>query len=558
MVRLIKYTTRSLVLILIFLFSCQTQYDYDTIIRNGMVYDGRGENVRQVDVAIKGDRIAYIGNLDTLTAKYEIDAQGLAVAPGFINMLSWANVSLIKDGRSMSDIYQGVTLEVLGEGNSMGPLNEQMKRAIKNRQSDITYNIEWTTLGEYLSYMEERGISTNVASFVGATTLRIHEVGYEDRAATQEELESMCRLAAEAMEEGAMGVSSSLIYTPAFFASTEELISLAQIAADYGGMYISHIRSEGDKLLEALDEFIEIVTKSNVRGEIYHLKASGEPNWSKMDKVIQHINEMRSEGLLITTDMYNYPASSTGLSVLLPTWVREGDHDSMIARLKDSNLRSQILSEMTFAGAGSPEKILLVGFRNKDLRNLTGKTLAEISLMRGKPAKETAIDLIVEDDSRIGVVYFSMSEENMRKKVQQSWMSFCSDAGSLAPEEPFINRSTHPRAYGSFARLLAKYVREEKIITLGQAIIKLTSLPAKNLGLRDRGTLKEGYFADIVVFDPNTIQDHATFQKPHQLATGMKHVFVNGTQVLKHGTHTGAKPGQFVKGPGWNTTSKNK
>jgi N-acyl-D-amino-acid deacylase len=535
----------------IFHFSCRSSYDYDTILRNGTVYDGISETGRIADIAIKDDRIVLIGQLDTLSAKNDFDVKGLAVAPGFINMLSWAGTSLIQDGRSLSDIHQGVTLEVLGEGRSAGPLNEQMKKTLKERQDEIIFDIEWTTLGEYLAFMEEKGISPNIASFVGATTLRIHEIGYDDREATNDELARMCHLAAEAMEEGAVGVSSALIYTPAYFANTDELIALAKVASGYGGMYISHIRSEGDDLLDALDEFTQIVENANIRGEIYHLKASGQKNWPKMDKVIEHINKKRSQGLSITANMYNYPASSTGLTVLLPTWVREGNHDKMISRLKDPKLRQKIISEMTFAGAGSPDKIMLVGFRNKALRKFIGKNLEEISQIKGIPPKEAAIDLIVEDDSRIGTVYFSMSEENMRKKVCEPWMSFCSDAGSMAPEQPFINRSTHPRAYGSFARLFAKFVREENLLKLSEAIRRLTSLPAKNLGLKKRGQLREGFFADIVVFDPRKIQDHATFDRPHQLATGMKHVFVNGVQVLKDGTHTGEMPGRFVKGPGW-------
>jgi len=539
----------ALIVIAFLLSSCSGTGDYDLIIRNGQIYDGSGESAYSGDLAINADTIAAIGNLDDMTGTEEIDAQGMAVAPGFINMLSWANVSLLHDGRSMSDIYQGVTLEVMGEGSSMGPLSDDMKEEMIEDQGDIKYDISWTTLGEYLDHLERKGVSTNVTSFVGNGTLRRHVIGYENRPATDEELEEMKQLLDEAMREGAVGVSSSLLYAPSAYADTEELMELARVAAEYDGMYISHIRNEGDRLLPSIEELIDIAREADIRSEVYHLKASGEDNWHKMDDAIQLIEDARSEGLAVTADMYNYPASSTGLHVQLPNWVREGGIEAMIERLADPSNRERVLNDIEFSHA--PDKILLVGFRNSDLRDYQGMYLSEVSEELGKSPEETMIDLIVEDDSRIQVVYFSMSEENMLKKVRQPWMSFCSDAGSYAPEGLFLNRSTHPRAYGSFARLLATYVREKQVISLEEAIHKLTSLPASNLKIEKRGALKEGYYADVVIFDPENIQDNATFEEPHQLASGVEHVWVNGEQVLKDGEHTGAMPGRVVRGPGY-------
>lgn len=543
-----------LIIILIPLaFACSQTTHYDVIIRNGQIYDGSGNSPVAGDLAISGDTIATIGDLSQATADEMIDANGLAVSPGFINMLSWANVSLIHDGRSLSDIVQGVTLEVMGEGSSMGPLTDDMKEEIIEDQGDIRYDIQWTTLGEYLDYLTEKGVSTNIASFAGNGTLRRHVIGYENRAATPGEMNQMKSLLAEAMEEGAIGVSSSLLYAPSGSADTDELIELAKVAAGYDGMYISHIRDEGDELLQSIDELIEIARQADARSQIYHLKASGEKNWHKLDDAIELIEDAREEGLHITADMYNYPASSTGLHVQLPEWVREGGIDAMIERLAEPDNREEILNDIEFSHP--PDKILLVGFENPDLRIHQGKYHSEISEELGKSPEETMIDLIVEDDSRIQVVYFSMSEENMHKKISQPWMSFCSDAGSYAPEGLFLNRSTHPRAYGSFARLLAKYVRDEQVITLEEAIRKLTSLPAGNMKIKNRGYLKPGYYADVVIFDPENIQDHATFQEPHQLSTGVEHVWVNGEQVLKNGEHTGALPGQVVRGPGYQPES---
>jgi len=532
---------------------------YDVVITSGRIYDGSGGASYSADVGIKDGHIAAIGQLQP-EADVVINAQGLAVAPGFINMLSWANESLIEDGRSQSDIRQGVTLEVMGEAWSMGPLNEKMKQEMRESQGDIKFSIEWTTLGEYLEYLVRKGVSTNIASFVGATSVRVYAVGYEDRPPTSKELEEMRKLVANAMQEGAVGVSSALIYAPGCYADTEELTALAEVASEYGGMYISHIRSEGNRLLKALDELITTARKANVTAELYHMKAAGKSNWHKLDAMIKKIEKARAEGLKITADMYNYTAGATGLDAAMPPWVQAGGHQAWVERLKNPRIRRRVLREMTtptdewenlYLLAGTPENVLLVGFKNEKLKHLTGKTLGEIAKMRRKSPAATAIDLVIEDDSRVGTVYFLMSEENVKRQIKLPWVSFCSDAGSLAPEGVFLKSNPHPRAYGSFARLLGKYVRQEKVITLTEAIRRLTSQPADNLKLERRGRLEKGYYADIVVFDPETIIDHATFEKPHQYATGMLHVFVNGTQVLKDGEHTGAKPGRVVRGPGW-------
>ncbi len=532
---------------------------YDVLIASGQIYDGSGRPSYTADVGIKGDRIAAIGQLQR-DADLVINARGLAVAPGFINMLSWANDCLIEDGRSQSDIRQGVTLEVMGEGWSMGPLNDQMKQEMRQSQGDIQFSIEWTTLGEYLDYLVRKGVSTNVASFVGATTVRVHTLGYEDRRPTSRELQQMRRLVGTAMQEGAMGVSSALIYAPGFYADTDELIALAEVASEYGGMYISHLRSEGNHLLEALDELIATARKANVAAELYHMKAAGKSNWHKLGAMIERIETARAEGLSITANMYTYTAGATGLDAAMPPWVQAGGHRAWVARLRDPNTRQRVLKEMTtpskdwenlYLLAGAPENVLLVEFKNARLKHLTGKTLAEVARMSGKSPAETAIDLVIEDDSRVGTVYFLMSEDNVRRQIQLPWVSFCSDAGSLAPEGVFLKSNPHPRAYGNFARLLGKYVREEKVVTLAEAIKRLTSLPAGNLKLDRRGGLEKGYYADLVIFDPATVADHATYEKPHEYATGMIHVFVNGTQVLRDGEHTGARPGRVVRGPGW-------
>ena len=536
------------------------QAAYDVIIRGGTVYDGSGAPGVSADVAISGDRIAAVGDLAGAAAQTVIDAGDLAVAPGFINMLSWAVEDLIEDGRSLGDIHQGVTLEVFGEGVSYGPWTEEMKALAKERQSDIDYDIEWTTLSEYLEYLERRGVSPNVASFVGATTLRVAEIGYDNRAATPEELARMQDKVREAMREGAMGVGSSLIYAPANFADTNELIALMSAASEYGGMYISHIRSEDEELLEAVDELIEIARETNAPAEIYHLKASGRANWDKLDAVIAKVEAAQAEGLRITADMYAYPASSTGLDAAMPLWVQEGGYEKWAERLKDPEIRARVAGAIEnpsddyvsgITNAGGPEGVLLVGFRNPELRGYIGKTLADVAEERGSSYAQTAMDLVIEDGSRVQVVYFSMSEENIAKKAALPWVSVGSDGGSMAPEGVFLDQSTHPRAYGNFARVFAKYVRDEGVLTVEEAVRKMTSLPAGNLKIKDRGLLAPGYYADVVVFDPATIQDNATFAEPHQLAVGVEHVFVNGVHTLKDGAHTGAKAGRVVRGPGW-------
>lgn len=541
------------------LIACSSQSDYDVLIRNGLVYDGSGGLPAYQDIGITGDKIAAIGDLRDASGNIEIDATDRAVAPGFINMLSWATTSLIEDGRSQSDIRQGVTLEVFGEGWSEGPLNDAMKKESLEQQGDIKYEINWTSLSEYLEYLEARGISTNVASFIGATTVRIHEIGYENRPPTSDELEKMKSLVRQGMEEGAMGLGSSLIYAPAFYAGTDELIELAKIASEYDGMYISHIRSEANRLLEAIEELITIAREADIRAEIYHFKAAGRSNWDKLDKAIDLVNAARDEGLHITADMYTYTAGATGLDAAMPPWVQEGGHKAWVERLKDPETKLRVMREMRtptdewenlFLMAGA-ENTLLVGFKNDDLKPLTGTTLEAVANDRNKSPEETAIDLVIEDDSRVGVVYFLMSEENIKKKIALPWMAIDSDAGSLAPEGVFLKSNPHPRAYGSFARLLGKYVRDEGVITLHEGIRRLTSLPAANLKIRNRGSLKVDNYADIVVFNPDNIKDNATYDKPHQYATGVDHVFVNGVQVLKDGNHTGAKPGKVVRGPGW-------
>ncbi len=533
---------------------------HDVIIRHGTVYDGSGEPGRLTDVAIDGDRITVIGNLNGAQGRQEIDATGLAIAPGFINMLSWGNESLIEDGRGMSDIMQGVTLEVMGEGESMGPLNDAMKKEMLESQGDIKYAVDWTTLGEYMDRMVARGISPNIASFVGATTLRVHEIGYADRPPTGDELARMQALVKQAMEEGAMGVGSSLIYAPAFYAKTDELIALAKAASPFGGSYISHMRSEGSRLLESVDELMRIAREGGVGAEIYHLKAAGKDNWGKLPAVIAKVDSARAAGLDVRADMYTYTAGSTGLDASMPPWVQEGGYKEWAKRLQDPAIRARVAAEMRqptdkwenfFAAVESPEKILLVGFRADSLKPLTGKSLAEVARMRGKSAEETAMDLVVQDGSRVSTVYFLMSEQNVRRQMAIPWVSFGSDGGALAPEGVFLKSSNHPRSYGTFARVLGRYVREEKIITLEEAVRRLSGLPAKNLKLTNRGTLRPGNYADVVIFNPATIADKATFEEPRQYATGMMHVFVNGKQVVRNGEHTGAKPGRVVRGPGW-------
>jgi len=547
-------TLKAIALLSLVILGCSGPVKYDVLIRNGNIYDGSGNSFYRADIGIVADTIAAIGQLGKARGEVEIDAEGLAVAPGFINMLSWANESLIHDGRSQSDVRQGVTLEVLGEGDSMGPLNEQMKSDMAASQGDIKFNVDWTTLGEYLEFLEKKGVSVNIASFIGTATVRIHEIGYEDRPPTESELNNMRMLVRQAMEEGAVGVSSALQYVPAAFAKPSELIALAEEAAAYDGMYISHVRDEGMGLLKSLDELLDVADKTGVRAEIYHLKQSGSTTWDLLDDVIYKIDSARNAGLRMTADMYNYIASSTGFDIVMPDWVQEGGFASWVKRLKDPVIRSQIAPEIKnslIQRTGSADKVLLIGFNNDSLKYLTGKTLADVAAMRNKSPEETVMDLVIDDGSRIGVVYFSMSEENVKRQIALPWMSFCSDGGSYTNEGVFLNFSTHPRAYGNFARLLGKYVREENIITLEEAVHKLTAFPASNLKLTGRGLLSKGYFADVVIFDAEKIIDNATFDNPHQYATGMVHVFVNGVQVIKDGEHTGAMPGRVVRGPGW-------
>ena len=539
--------------------TARTPETYDVVIRGGTIYDGSGGASFVGDVGIEGDRIAYVGPATPVRGEREVDARGLAVAPGFINMLSWSTESLIQDPRSQSEIRQGVTLEVMGEGWSMGPLNDEMKRLAVSRQQDIRYPIEWTSLGQYLEHMERRGIAPNIASFVGATTVRIHELGERDVDPNPEQLDRMRALVRQAMNEGAMGVGSSLMYAPASFAETDELVALVTEAGRCGGMYISHMRSEGDDILASIDELVEISRRSGAPAEIYHLKVAGRHNWPLYDQVIRRIEAARASGLRITADMYTYPAGATGLYAAMPLWVQDGGHEAWVARLRDPAIRARVAAEMRAPGRGwenlfygaGPDGIILAQFRNPALRQYIGKTLGEVARLRGTTPEETAMDLVVEDNSRVGAIYFLMSEDNVTREVALPWVSFGSDAGSIAPEGLFLNSNPHPRAYGTFARLLGRYVRDERVIPLQEAVRRLTSLPASNLGITERGTLRQGYFADLAIFDPATIADRATFAEPHQYAVGMRHVFVNGVQVLADGEHTGATPGRAVRGRGY-------
>jgi len=534
--------------------------EYDVIVRHGTIYDGSGQQPVTADIGVSGQRIIAVGDLAKAHAVHEVDAAGMAVAPGFVNMLSWAPDSLYIDGRSQSDIRQGVTLEVFGEGESLGPLTDEIPKADLAAQGDLKHPIDWTTLGEGLDALVKKGISPNIASFVGAATIREHDVGYADRAPTPAELQRMQDLVRQAMREGALGVGSALIYAPAFYAKTPELIALAQAAGESGGAYISHMRSEGNRLIESLDELIQIASAAHIHGEVYHFKAAGSSNWAKMSQAIARIDEARAKGLDISANMYTYTAGATGLDAAMPPWVQEGGVDEWIKRLKDPAIRARVAKEMReptdawenlLVAAGKPDNVLLVAFNTEALKPLTGKTLAEVAKLRGKSPEETAMDLVVEDHSRIGTVYFLMSEDNVKLGLSQPWVALGSDEGSYAPEGVFLKFQPHPRAYGNFSRFLGHYVRDGHVTSLADAVRRLASLPSHNLKLRDRGELKAGYFADIVIFDPAAIDDHATFDRPQQYATGMRDVFVNGVQVLKNGEHTGATPGQVVRGPGY-------
>lgn len=530
----------------------------DLIIRNGTLFDGRGGPPVEGDVAIAGDSIAAVGDLRERRGRDELDAGGLAVAPGFVNMLSWATESLLEDGRAQSDIRQGVTLEVMGEGFSMGPLTEEMKEEVE-AQSLLGHPVEWTTLGEYLEHLERRGVSTNVASFVGSATVREHVIGADDRAPDDAELAAMQQLVADAMREGAVGLAAALIYAPAFYAQTDELIALARPA----GFYITHLRSEGDALLEALNEFLTIVRAADVRGEIYHLKVAGRKNWPKLEALIERVESAQRDGLEVTADVYTYTAGATGLDGAMPPWVQAGGFEAWRARLQNAETRRRVAAEMQqptdawenmFELAGA-DNIKLLAFKNEALRPLTGKTLAEVAAERGTPPADTAMDLVIEDGTRVGAAYFTMSEDNLRRELALPWVSFCSDSDAPSAEGRFLQWSNHPRAYGSFARFLGRYVRDERIVPLEEAVRRLTSLPARNLRLQRRGLLEPGAFADVVVFDPERIQDHSTYDEPHQYSTGVEHVAVNGTLVLRGGEHTGALPGRVVRGPQWSGDS---
>jgi N-acyl-D-amino-acid deacylase len=548
----------AITIISVIISSCN-QPSYDTIIRNGMIYDGNGGEPFKGDIGINSDTIAFIGDLSNEKGKNEIDANGMAVSPGFINMLSWSPVTLLEDGNSQGDIRQGVTLEVFGEGESMGPLNPKMKADMQRDQPLFKFNVDWNTLGEYMHSLEKRGISCNVASYVGATTIRTHVIGEDNRDPTATELDSMKALVKHAMEEGALGVGSSLIYPPAFFAKTSELIELCKAAAPYGGGYISHMRSEGNKLHEAVEELITIAKEAGVHGEIYHLKVGGVDNWNKMDSVIKRVERARSEGIDIAANMYTYIAGATGMTASMPPSLQDGGFGKLWERLQDPSVRKEMKKAMKtnaadwenlYYGAGSPERVLLLGFRKNSLSKYIGKTLGEAAKMMNTTPEDAAIDLIIEDSSRVEVAYFLMNEDNVKKQIALPWVSFGSDAGSMAPEGNFLKQSTHPRAYGNFARVIGHYVRDEKVLSLQQAIQKLSNVAAHSLNISKRGELKVGNFADVLVFDPAKVKDNATFEKPHQYASGMIHVMVNGVQVLKNGEHTNAKPGRFVKGAG--------
>src|SRR3954470_10880207 len=552
-----------LLLVVAWFDGCTRAPQYDVVIRHGMVYDGSGTAGQVEGLAMRAVRSRARGDLGRGRGRSEVDATGLAVAPGFINMLSHSETSLIADPRSQGALRQGVTLEVFGE-SSMGPLTEDMKREQKERQGDIKFDITWTTLGQYLDHLVSRGVSTNVASFVSAGTVRANEIGLANRPPTADELERMRGHVRRAMDEGAMGLTTALIYIPGVFAKTDELVELAKVASASGGMYISHMRSEGNRLLEAIDETVEIAREAKIRAEIYHLKESGESNWNKLDAVIAKVEGARKDGLEITADMYNYTAGSTGLDAAMPPWVQEGGYKAWQKRLQDPKVRDRVRREMTAPQdvwenlmlAASGKGTLLVGFKNEALRIYAGKTLGDVAKLRGKSVQDTAMDLVVADGSRGQVVYFLMSEENVKRQIQLPWVSFGSDAASMAAEGVFLKTSTHPRAYGNFARLLGKYVRDEHVVPLQEAIRKLTSFPAATLRIKERGKLEKGYFADVVVFDPRTIADTSTYEKPHQFAVGVKHVWVNGGQVLKDGEHTGEKPGRVVRGPGYKPKAK--
>jgi N-acyl-D-amino-acid deacylase len=534
------------------LISCSR--NFDVVLRNGLICDGTGSPCTAGGVALSGDKIAQIGDVSADHGRIDIDVHGQIIAPGFINLMSGPD-GLFADGRGLSDLLQGVTLEIFGEGESMGPLNDDMRAEELREQRDIKYDINWHTLNEGLQALERHGISPNVASFIGAATPRVYVLGRANRAPTPAELDQMRALTDQAMQEGALGVASALIYAPGNYAKTDELVALAEVVAKHKGIYISHMRNEGDHELEAVDELISIARQARVPAEIYHLKVAGAKNWSHLPEVIQKVEAARGEGLAITADMYTYTAGATGLDAAMPPWVQEGGLEAWRKRLQDPAIRKRVKQEMLssdkydnlLAAAGSPDNVLLIGFNSEQLKPLTGKTLAEVASMRHSTPEDTAMDLVIEDDSRIETVYFLMSEDNIRKQIVLPWVSFGADADPEGVDGVFLKFSAHPRAFGNFARVYARYVRDEKLMTVTEAVRRMTSLPASNLGITHRGLLRQGYFADIAVFDPNTIQDHATFEKPRQFATGVSEVFVNGVEVVQNGEHIGAKPGRVVK-----------
>ncbi|MBL8545134.1 MAG: D-aminoacylase [Hyphomonadaceae bacterium] len=538
----------------------QSAERYDVIIANGTVYDGSGAAPVRADVGISGERIAAIGDLSRASATQRIDAQGMAVSPGFINMLSWSTESLLEDGLSQSDIRQGVTLEVMGEGWTMGPINEAMRAEMIRQQSYIRFDPTWTTLGDYMDHLVERGITPNIASYVGATTVRIHVLGEADRAPNAQELVQMQDLVRQAMREGALGVGSSLIYAPAAYARTDELIALTAAAAEFNGGYISHMRSEGDRYLEAIDELIAIGRATGARVQMYHMKPAGEANWDLSEPGLARLNAARAEGVDVTANVYTYLAGATGLDATMPPWVQEGGHDAWVARLRDPAIRARVLREMRAPATNwesllrltrGPQDVILIGFRNPELRGYTGQTLAQVAAARGTSPEDTIIDLVIADNSRVDTAYVLMSEENLERNLRWPHTMLGSDAASIAPEGAFLQFNPHPRSYGNVARFLGRYVRDRQVMPLEEAIRRLTTLPAQSIAIRERGALQAGYYADVVVFDPATIADHSTFENPHAYSTGVRDVFVNGAQVLRDGEHTGARPGQVVRGPGW-------
>lgn len=546
---------------IILLQSCRMHHhSYDRIIHNGLIYDGNGGEPYKADIGINGDTIAFIGDLHGVSAQFSYDAKGMAVAPGFINMMGHSEESLFRDGRGQSDVRQGVTTEIFCE-SSMGPLNKKMKELAKKGQGDIVYEVKWNTLGEYMNYLVHSGISPNIATLVGTDVVRVNILGEDNIDPTPAQLDSMKLLVKQAMEEGALGVTDALIYPPATFAKTHELIELAKVASGYGGVYTSHMRSEGNKFLEALEELITIAKEAHITAEIHHLKAAGKNNWYKMDSAIRRVERARKEGLDIAADMYTYVAGATGLTSSFPPSLQDGGFGKLRERLMDPKIRDEMKTAMNtdaadwenlYYGAGGAEHVLLLGFKQDSLKKYTGKTLAEVAKLQNKSPEETAMDLIIHDSTRVGVAYFLMSEENVQKQVSLPWVSFGSDEASYTNDDTvFLKSSPHPRAYGNFARVLGKYTREEKQMTPQMAIYKLAKLPAVQLKLKKRGEIKTGNYADIVIFDPATIKDNATFENPRQYATGMIHVFINGVQVLDNGEPTGKKPGRFIKGPGY-------